>query len=102
MTNWEYISTSPEDFREERKISDNFKMTKHKKPKRIPIPEPTTPHLVSGSAYFHTWEGWLNLLGSQGWEVCSAGGWGAGGGSYWTDTQLLGSEFMVILKREID
>ena len=101
MTNWEYISTSPNDFREERKISDNFKMTKHKRPRRISIPGPKTPHVAWSNGYFHTWEGWLNLLGSQGWEVCSAGGWGAGGGSYSTDPYILGSELMVILKREI-
>ena len=55
--------------------------------------------------FWHTWEGWLNHLGAQGWEVCSAGGYGwgwAAGADYDSGTmnqQAQGHEFMVILKR---
>ena len=98
MTYWKYISTNPNDFREERKIIDRWGWTKHKPPRRFENPRPTTPHVLGNSngAYYHAWEEWLNLLGSQGWEVCGAGGYG------WGTQGHSGSDIFVILKQEID
>jgi hypothetical protein len=98
MTKWKYISTHPQDFREERKISETWGLSKHKPPRRKENPKPTTPYVTTQrkGGYFHAWEEWLNLLGSQGWEVCSAGGYG------WGTRGDVGSEFIVILKQEID
>ena len=97
MKYWGYISTCPTDYREERKISDLSSVPKGKQIwETVKNPIPTTPHVIFGNAYYHAWEEWLNLLGSQGWEVCSAGGYG------WGTRGDIGSEFIVILKQEID
>ena len=111
MTKWEYLAISPDDWRDIRFICDSW----DSKLKEM-LPAPKTPHcfhpnppgkseirigshnryrVISPSSqggYWHTWEGWLNDLGKDGWEVCSAGGWGTRG--------EIG--YNVILKRSLD